>query len=115
MVNVISKTKNGKIFKCDKCNSIHLEFKNLNFNFSEEQFDTFADYIVALNGFEWEKKNKESYFNRKIFIAVNSSFNVVLHNYELLELKQLLSFMQDDDVAHQTVQMKNLKFTNYLN
>ena len=60
----INKTQNGQVFKCDKCNLIHIEYKNLNFNFTIKQFDDFADYLSKLDGEEWEEKNKNSKFDK---------------------------------------------------
>ncbi len=89
---LIYKTKNGKLFKCNECQKFHLEFKNLNFNFSTEQLEKFAEYIKGINGKKWENINKNSTFERKIIIPIGHKTLRVLFNVEeLLELKELLS------------------------
>ena len=52
MIQLIGKTANGKIFKCDKCSAIHVEFKNMGFNLSEKQFPSFAESILDLDDAE---------------------------------------------------------------
>ncbi len=32
-MEILIETQNGKIFKCAKCDAVHVEYKNLNFNF----------------------------------------------------------------------------------
>jgi hypothetical protein len=85
-------TRHGKVFICNQCDAIHIEFKNLNFNFSQSQYDSFANYLSKIDGESWERKNKDSKFNRKIIIPLgNSGANMLLSNDELLELRALLS------------------------
>ena len=73
MIQLIGKSLNGKVFRCDKCNAIHIEFKTLGFNFSKKQFRSFVESILELNGAEWEKRNKDSYFSRKIMIPTGQN------------------------------------------
>ncbi len=54
---IIQKTNNGKVFKCFKCNLIHVEFKNINLNFTDSQYKYFVEYIMKINGEEWESRN----------------------------------------------------------
>lgn len=92
MIHIINKTLNGIIFKCSRCNKIHIGFKNLNFNFSEQEFKSFASYIKGIDGLYWECVNNETIFERKIRIATGiHTFNILLSNDELEELKALLS------------------------
>ena len=65
-MEILIETQNGKIFKCAKCDAIHVEYKNLNFNFKEEDFWKFAHYLQNLDGEEWTLRNKTSNFKRKI-------------------------------------------------
>ena len=89
---IINKTTNGQIFKCDDCDSIHIEFKNIGLNFSLKQFDRFADYISKLDGEKWESKNAKSSFKRKIIIPLGTKiFNFLATSEELLEFNKLLN------------------------
>ncbi len=92
MNRIISQTENGQVFRCPKCRLIHFEYKNLNFNFTNNEYNNFANYILNLEGKYWEIKNGNTHFKRKIFIPVGKkNFNILLNNKELVELKDLLS------------------------
>jgi len=116
-VKVFAQTKNGKIFKCQKCSAIHIEYKNLNFNLKEQEFERFANYIRGLDGKEWEKKNAHSDFNRKILLPVGSGyFNAMFNNDELEEFKELLQFRKKSIPPYQqTIKAGKLEFTSILN
>ena len=112
----INETQNGRVFKCSKCNAIHIEYKNLNFNFSEKQYKHFADYILKLDGNEWEHKNRNSHYRRKIIIHVgHKNINLLLNNAELQELKQLFSTKKQENRISESINIMNLNFKNYLN
>lgn len=115
-MEILIETPNGKIFKCEKCDAIHVEYKNLNFNFKEGDFWKFADYIRNLDGEEWVLRNSTSNFKRKIIIPVGSQFfNVLLDSKELRELRSLLNFKKDRDYFQQTIKAGALEFTSHLN
>ena len=112
----INKTQNGQVFKCDKCNLIHIEHKNLNFNFTEKQFDDFDEYLSKINGQEWEEKNKNSKFKRKILITIGrQNFRVLLTNDELEELKKLFFIKHEKIDVIQNLNILNMNFTLILN
>lgn len=112
---ILKQTANGKVFKCETCNLIHIEFKNLNFNFSEFQFEHFSDYIQKLNGLEWEGINENSLYNRKIIVPIgHKNFNFMLNNNELIELQELLN-NQPEFNNLQTFQFSQYSFSTYLN
>ncbi len=91
MHQVISKTANGQVFKCSKCHKIHIEYKNLNFNLSEEEYKNFVNYINSISGKEWEHCNRNSAYKRKILLPVGSRyFYALFNNKELEEFKYLL-------------------------
>ena len=93
MNKVSNKTENGKVFKCSNCDAIHIEYKNLNFNFSEKQYKHFVKTILDLDGDELEYKNQNSQYRRKIILKIgHENVNILLDNGELQELKKLLSY-----------------------
>ena len=120
---LINKTINGQIFKCDSCEAIHIEYKNLCFNFSIQQFDDFADYISKLDGGKWENKNKNTPYKRKIIISIgHKSVNILLNNEELQELNNLFNRIgkqkQPLEIQNRLVlssQRINMNFTQFLN
>lgn len=91
MSKVIQETANGKVFRCNQCNKIHIEFKNLNFNFTKGEYDYFANYFKKLKGAHWEAMNCDSIYERKIIVPVgHKNINVLLNSEELEELRRLL-------------------------
>lgn len=114
--NIISKTQNGQIFRCSKRNAIHVEYKNLNFNFAEKQYNQFVKYINDLDGKQWEAINENSQFKRKIIIPTgNQSFRVLFSNEELNEFRQLLSAKTKQPSHYKNYQLMNLNFNIILN
>lgn len=92
----MNKTTNGKVFKCANCDKIHLEYKNLSFSFTNNEFEFFKNYIISIDGDKWESRNSNSFFDRKIHISIkHESFNIILHNYELEELRCLLDIKKE--------------------
>ena len=88
---VINRTPNGLMFYCGGCKLVHIEYKNLNFNFTNDQLQKFSQYIFDLKGEEWEIKNEYSPFRRKIVVPISHDpFNFLLNMQELNELKTLL-------------------------
>lgn len=91
-MTTLNKTINGKIFKCDKCNAIHIEYKNLNFNFCKTDFDKFIDFFESLDVDTCEQTNKTSNFKRKIILPIgHNNFNVLFNKNELYEFKELIT------------------------
>lgn len=108
-------TKNGRVFKCKNCKAIHIEYKNLNFNFNRDQYDHFRGYIIDLNGEEWEGKNKTSIYKRKIVIPIgHKNFNVLLNKEELAELKELLKEIKNKNEIVK-MELLGIDFNCYLN
>ncbi len=91
-MTLIGTSTNGQVFKCESCKAIHIEYKNINLNFSEKQFKYFVEHLNTLDGKSIEKKYAHSPYNRKIAIATtHKAVNILLNNEELEELKLLLS------------------------
>ena len=113
---ITNKTANGKVFKCVKCSLIHIEFKNLNFNFTQLQYNHFANYILGLEGEKWEYLNRNTIYVRKIIIPIgHQNFNFILNNTELTEFKLLLSVYQSDAKRLQSVKVSQFDFQVQLN
>lgn len=115
-MKILVQTENGKIFKCSKCNAIHIEYKNLNFNLKEKEFKKFVRYVKEINGKDWENRNKDTDFNRKIIFPVGSGyFYALFNNEELGEFKQLLDFKGETMPCRRTIKAGNLEFTSIIN
>ena len=92
MAVILSKTLNGRLLKCKTCNKIHLEYKNLNFNFTKEALFSFTDYVARIDSTFWANENKESPYHRKVVIPiVKNDVNAMFHPHEIGELKILLN------------------------
>lgn len=91
-MNVIKKTANGKIFKCNKCKSVHIEYKNLNFNFNKQDFEKFIKYFQDIDADFYEEINRNSDFKRKIVLPIgHQNFNILFDKKEWNEFKELLT------------------------
>ncbi len=113
---IVGQTINGMVFKCFKCNLIHVEFKNLNFNFTAEQYQHFADYIKSLDGAQWEHANRNSSYIRKIMIPIGyQNINMMFNSDELSEFKALLSMSQADCAFKQCIRTSQFDFFIFLN
>ncbi len=91
MVQIINKTGFGLVFKCYRCNKIHIEFNNFNLNFSEAEYKRFSEYIHNLDGEYWSEMNKDCIYRRKIRIPIGSCTTCLMLNIEeLWALRRLL-------------------------
>ncbi|WP_421919306.1 DUF6686 family protein [Marinifilum sp.] len=88
---IYNRTSNGCLFKCDSCQSIHLEFNNININFSSiDSYYKFAEYLRDINIDATLKQNVHSPYQRKIVIPIGGGgCNFMLHPGELEDLKRL--------------------------
>lgn len=116
-MNIIKETMNGRIFKCNKCNAIHLEYKNLNFNFSEKDFNNFIKYFQEIDADFCEKTNSNSEFKRKIILPIgHQNFNILFDKNEFKEFKELL--IQKEQKEHhylEIIENKEVFEVQYLN
>ncbi len=113
---VINHTINGKVFKCSKCNAIHIEYKNLNFNFSESDFEDFVMFFEELDVEECARLNQTTSFRRSIVIPIgHKNFNMLFDKNELYEFKELLLQASVDGVGLELIDNKQLTDIQYIN
>lgn len=106
MVQIINKTCFGLVFKCSRCNKIHIEFNNFNLNFSESEYKRFSEYIHNLDGKYWSEMNKGCIYRRKIRIPIGSStICLMLDIEELQELRRLLKTTITNSAQGKLVEM----------
>jgi hypothetical protein len=107
---VINRTPNGLVYYCSGCKLIHIEFKNLNFNFTKREMKTFIKYMRNVKGEEWEERNKHSPFDRKIVIPItDDNFNFLLNSIELSEFQELLNIEIEHPLIIQLLKDLNSK------
>ena len=58
MEEILKRTTNGFISFCTKCHAYHVEFGNLFFTFTEDEFEHFCQYINSIDG-EYEQGHEE--------------------------------------------------------
>ncbi|WP_321281794.1 DUF6686 family protein [Marinifilum fragile] len=99
---IYNRTSNGCLFKCDSCQSIHMEFNNMNINFSsKDKYYQFAEYLHDINIAAAVKQNAHSPYQRKIVIPIGSgSCNFMLHPGELEDLKRLCLLRLDTNILN---------------
>ncbi|SFK48239.1 DUF6686 family protein [Proteiniphilum acetatigenes] len=91
MAQIINKTSFGLVFRCSQCKKIHIEFNNINLNFSETDYKRFSDYIYHLDGQYWAELNTNSPYRRKIRIPISATpICLMLTVEELSALRKLL-------------------------
>ncbi|ADV43819.1 DUF6686 family protein [Bacteroides helcogenes] len=93
MDSILKQTSNGFISFCSKCNAYNLEFGNLFFRFTEDEFQHFCRYISSIDGEYYQRMNQNMRNARKIFLRMPlQGFYCALHREELEELKRLVDY-----------------------
>lgn len=89
---ILRQTENGKVIKSYTCNQYHIEFNNLHFTFSKDEFTHFRNYFLELDIQYWEALNAESIYKRKIMVPVgHKNVTTMFQASEVLELRRLFS------------------------
>lgn len=108
MDSILKQTSNGFISFCTKCNAYHLEFGNLFFKFTEDEFQHFCRYISSIDGEYYQNQNRELRNARKIFLRMPvQGFFCTLHPEELAELKRLVDFTTTEDDVNSLLYLKH--------
>ncbi|PTN07365.1 DUF6686 family protein [Mangrovibacterium marinum] len=108
---IINQTINGKVYRCQSCNKIHVDFKNLSFSFNKTEYRNFKEYMKKLDGDYWLQQNERQSGKPKIMIPINHR-NLLLSfsKGELIELKNLLSSTQQGRTAFRWVTTRSMDF-----
>ncbi|MCM5661685.1 hypothetical protein NDQ75_01745 [Galbibacter mesophilus] len=68
-----------------------LLYNNLNFNFTEAEFESFHKYLFNLEVDYWEEEYRYSIYDKRIPIpTIQSNLLILLNKQEVLELKSLV-------------------------
>ena len=107
-IKLISKTVNGRIYKCLRCNNIQIEYKNLSFSFSHKEYQSFKDYFLTIDGEYWENINKNTHHERKVLIPIgHRNVMIAMNSVEVHELKALFSGKKNGEkrfeIGHQGI------------
>jgi hypothetical protein len=99
-LEVLSRSINGKIFKCHTCNKIHIEYKNLNFTFSENEYHFFKDYFLKLEPEKWERINQNTFYKKKIMVPIgHRNFTAMFNTEEIYEIKNMFTGIKQQNVG----------------
>lgn len=97
MDSILKQTSNGFISFCRKCSTYQVEFGNLFFRFTEDEFHRFCQYISSIDGEYYQSMNQDMRNARKIFLRMPiEGFYCALYLEELTELKRLVDIGAPD-------------------
>ncbi|WP_025741774.1 DUF6686 family protein [Aquimarina pacifica] len=65
-VKIVSKIKKGQLSKCLTCDLYLLTYNNLLFEFTNEEFISFKNYLLSIELDYWEHHHSNSDLKRKI-------------------------------------------------
>ena len=90
-ITIVNQTKSGIVVGCNDCRNYQVLFKNLNFNFSKKEYNSFIKYLTSIDGELWEEQYRNSIYGKKIPIpTAQQNLLILLNIQELEELKRLL-------------------------
>ena len=108
MEEILKRTTNGFISFCTKCHAYHVEFGNLFFTFTEDEFEHFCQYINSIDGEYYQELNKDMKNARKIFLRMPvKGFYCALYPDELKEMRRLIDFSLTDDAIESALSLEN--------
>lgn len=91
-MSVINKSANGQLIYCEKCELFHFEFGNLNFDFTQEEFERFRNYVTSIDGDYYHGLNSHTENRRKILLPTRlKGFHFCFYPEELREIRFLLT------------------------
>ena len=90
-LRILSQCNNGKVFKCQSCDKIHIEYKNFYFSFDDEEYEFFKKFFIQFNNNRLDNFTKNEHCQRRFKVSVGHPNLVALFNHsEIDELKVLL-------------------------
>ena len=111
-IKYLSQTQNGILIQCSHSENYQLSFKNLNFNLTTMELESFSDFLQKIDIDYWEREYEDSIFEKKIPIpTLQSNFIILIDRYELIELLTLLNFKEKNTY----LSYKDIKYYMSLN
>lgn len=91
-LKTIATVKSGELSICKGCNSYQLIFNNLFFEFNQDDFDAFKNYILNIELDHAGQKYACSKLKRRIPIpSLQKNLFLIFNTQEIKELKTLLT------------------------
>ncbi|MCX2680502.1 hypothetical protein OOZ15_11165 [Galbibacter sp. EGI 63066] len=90
-LQILNRSKNGLLIYCKHNQMYQLLYNNLNFNFTEDEFESFHKYLFNVEVEYWEEEFKHSIYDKRIPIpTIQSNLLLLLNKQEVTELKSLI-------------------------
>lgn len=90
-IKVISEVKKGQLFVNETCNLYYLNYNNLLFELTPQEFDALRNYVCNIEMDYWEHKYSGSNLSRKIPIpSTQQNLYLMFNRKEIEDLKSLL-------------------------
>lgn len=100
-IKILAKGKSGVLSLCDQCAIFHLEFNNVYFEFTQEQFKHFREYVLNIDADYWEDRYSCNAIRRKIPIPSMQENLVLMFNKQ--EIKQLTALLFYGESQHMSL------------
>lgn len=111
-IKYLNQTQNGMLIQCSHSENYQLSFKNLNFNLTTIELESFRDFLLKTDADYWEREYENSIFEKKIPIpTLQTNFIILIDKQELIELINLLSFERRKEY----LTFKDIKYPMSLN
>lgn len=92
-INFLKRTKDGILFYCPCSDKYQLLFKNINYNLTLIELESFVHYVENVNESYWEEEYKNSVYDKRIPIpSVQANLMILLDLVDLYELRELLNY-----------------------
>lgn len=93
VINFLKRTKDGILLYCHCSDRYHLLFKNINYNLTLYELESFVNYIENVDASYWEEEYKNSVYDKRIPIpSVQANLMILLDLVDLYELRELLNY-----------------------
>lgn|SRR5690606_144017 len=107
-LKILNRSKNGLLIFCKHSHMYQLLFNNLNFNFTQGEFESFQRYMFSLEVDYWEQEFKYSVYDKRIPIpTIQSNLLILLDKIEVLELKELIEMHQS---GHKLIKASDINY-----
>lgn len=96
-IKYLSKSLNGNLIQCNNSKNYQLYYKNLTFNLTPFELESFKTYLLKIDISYWEKEYENSIYDKKIPIpTLQINLILLIDRHELYELVNLLNFKQQE-------------------
>lgn len=96
-IKILKRTKDGILIFCHHAEIYQLLFKNINFNLTSYELESFSKYIQNIDVHYWEQEYRNSLYNKHIPIpSLQANLMLLLDVSDLFELRELLNYQSKE-------------------